>query len=75
MPPPAVAGVGYIPPDTWQALIDNHEAVVAQAGETARNSFTAAVDEAGAQAEWTELHGVRGGLFARPTRPPSIACA
>jgi nucleotide-binding universal stress UspA family protein len=55
VPPPAVAGAGYIPPDTWRALMDSHQAVVARAEEDAKAHFTAAVDEAGAQAEWTTL--------------------
>jgi len=54
-PPPAVAGAGYIPPDTWQDLMDSHQAFAARAEEDAKAGFTAAVDEAGTRAEWTTL--------------------
>lgn len=53
--PPAVAGGGYLPPESWQMLMDSHQAVVARTEEAARNSFTAAADAAGARAEWTTL--------------------
>jgi nucleotide-binding universal stress UspA family protein len=53
--PPPMDGMGYVPPSTWESLLESYEAYVAEAEATARTTFQSAVSEAGAQAEWSTV--------------------
>ncbi|MDB5447005.1 MAG: UspA domain protein, partial [Phenylobacterium sp.] len=53
--PTPIDGLGYIPPSTWEALAESHQAFVTEAEAAARTAFRSAVEAAGARAEWTAI--------------------
>jgi nucleotide-binding universal stress UspA family protein len=46
---------GYVPPATWEALLESHRELVTSAAETTRKTFLQTAETAGARAEWTVL--------------------
>lgn len=53
--PAAADGLGFIPPSTWDALLESHETVVAEAERRARRMFEDAVADEGPRAEWSAV--------------------
>lgn len=54
-PPPGPDGPGYISPSTWEALLESHRTMVAQAEQRARRMFEDAVADEGPRAEWSAI--------------------
>lgn len=58
---------GYVPPATWEALLESHRELVTSAAETARKTFLQTAEMARAPAGWTVLEDTMPQGCGRPT--------